>query len=251
MYFAALGAAFVICRYDPFVGFFRLTGGFDMLVLGGCLLAIGAFVGRPYCRFLCPYGVLLDLTGRLSRWRVTVTPDACVQCRLCEASCPYGAINVPSPRRPASERARASRRLVVLFLLLPVVVAAFAYLFHLAGRPLSRVHPTVDLALRATAERALPDKEASDEVQAWRRTGEGLGDLVARGEVLQASFVRGGWWLGAWIGLAVAFLLIGLSTLPAGTDYEADRGRCLSCARCFEYCPTEHERRKTLREEPS
>ena len=56
--------------------------------------------------------------------------------------------------------------------------------------------------------------------------------------------MSGGWWLGGWIGLVVTVMLIGLSTLPVRNDYEADRGRCLSCARCFEYCPTEHERRK-------
>jgi ferredoxin len=168
VYFAALGAAFVICRYDPFVGFFRLSGGFDMLVLGASLLVIGVFVGRPYCRFFCPYGVLLDLAGRLSRWRVTVTPTVCTQCRLCEASCPYGAITLPSPRRSAPQREHAGRRLVLLFVLLPVLVGLGGFLFSLAGRPLSRVHPTVNLALLATAERGVPNKDASDEVVAFR-----------------------------------------------------------------------------------
>ncbi len=246
VYFAATGAAFVICRYDPFVGFFRLTGSLDMLLLGGCLLVIGVFIGRPYCRYLCPYGVLLDLAARLSRWRVTVTPSACVQCRLCETSCPFGAITLPSPKREAQVRARASRRLVPLFVLLPFVVGTCALLGSLAGEPLSRVHPTVDLALRATAERALPNKAASDEVVAFRRTGTPLPELIASAQEHQDAFVRGGWWLGGWIGLVVAVLLLGLGTLPVREDHEADRGKCLSCARCFEYCPTEHERRKTL-----
>ena len=172
VYFAATGAAFVICKYDPFVGFFRLTGGLDMLILGGSLLLIGVFVGRPYCRFLCPYGVLLDLASRLSRWRVSITPSACVQCRLCEKSCPLGAIELPSERREASVRGAAGRRLLALFALLPVVVLASAFLVSRAGLPLSRVHPTVDLALRVAAEQSLPDREASDETRAFRRTGE-------------------------------------------------------------------------------
>jgi polyferredoxin len=244
VYFATLGAAFVICRYDPFVGFFRLSGELDMLLLGGALLLIGVFVGRPYCRFLCPYGVLLNLASRLSRWRVTITPAACVQCRLCEKSCPLGAIELPTERRTAPVRRRAGRRLLVLFALLPAVVLASAFLVSRAGRPLSRVHPTVDLALRVAAEGELPDREASDETVAFRRGGEPAADLYGRAREHQAAFVRGGWWLGGWIGLVVIVMLIGLSTLPVRKDYEADRGRCLSCARCFEYCPTEHERRK-------
>ena len=53
--FAVTGSAYVICRYDPFVGFFRLGATSNMLVVGGCLIVISLFIGRPYCRFLCPY----------------------------------------------------------------------------------------------------------------------------------------------------------------------------------------------------
>ncbi|UCE60537.1 MAG: 4Fe-4S binding protein [Phycisphaerales bacterium] len=83
---------FVICRFDPFVGFFRMSGPGNMLIFGGVLLILGIFVGRPYCRYLCPYGALLALLSRLS-WRgVTITPDNELDCGLCTEACPYGAI---------------------------------------------------------------------------------------------------------------------------------------------------------------
>ena len=44
----ALGRDFLICRFDPFVGFFRRTGAPHMLLLGGGFLLLGMFVGRPY-----------------------------------------------------------------------------------------------------------------------------------------------------------------------------------------------------------
>ena len=94
--FAATGSAFVICRYDPFIGFFRASAGVNMVVLGICFLVVGIFVGRPYCRFLCPYGVILRQFSRLSKYRVTVTPDDCIKCRLCEDACPFGAIDKPT-----------------------------------------------------------------------------------------------------------------------------------------------------------
>ncbi len=84
---------FIICRFDPFVGFFRLIGPGDILIFGAALLFLGIVVGRPYCRYLCPYGALLALVSRLS-WRgVTITPDKELDCGLCTESCPYGAVD--------------------------------------------------------------------------------------------------------------------------------------------------------------
>ena len=89
----ALARDFLICRYDPFVGLFRRTGAPHMLMLGGAFLLAGMFIGRPYCRYLCPYGGLLAWCTRLAHRGVTITPDKELDCGLCTEACPYGAID--------------------------------------------------------------------------------------------------------------------------------------------------------------
>lgn len=95
--FAATDSMFLICRYDPFVAFFRMSGSFGMLVFGGIVLLLATFIGRPYCRFACPYGALLGLCSRWAWKRVSVTPDECLVCSLCEDACAFGAIRAPTP----------------------------------------------------------------------------------------------------------------------------------------------------------
>ena len=92
VFMAATGSAFIICLYDPFVGFFRLAGPARMLLLGLGFLILGAFVGRPYCRFVCPYGALLGVLSRVAGHQVSTTPDECVVCGLCAEACPFDAI---------------------------------------------------------------------------------------------------------------------------------------------------------------
>ncbi len=107
----SMGAGFLICQYDPFVGFFRMGASFSMLIFGGLMLLLGIFVARPYCRFLCPYGVLLNWASMLSKHHATITPSDCVQCNLCADSCPYNAINEPLPKTAPEPREKGARRL--------------------------------------------------------------------------------------------------------------------------------------------
>lgn len=88
----ALERDFIICRFDPFVGLFRLNGPGHILLIGAGLLLLGLFVGRPYCRYLCPYGALLAILSRFAWRSVSITPTKELDCGLCARVCPYGAI---------------------------------------------------------------------------------------------------------------------------------------------------------------
>ncbi len=95
LYYALLPAVdrdFIICRFDPFVGLFRFTGQAWLLIVGGVFLLAGVFLGRPYCRYLCPYGALLSVFSRFAWRSFSITPHRELDCGLCNAACPYGAI---------------------------------------------------------------------------------------------------------------------------------------------------------------
>jgi NosR/NirI family nitrous oxide reductase transcriptional regulator len=246
--FAATGSAFIICRYDPFISFLRLTGSLNILILGVCFLFVGIFIGRPYCRFICPYGVILRQLSRISKWRVTITPDDCINCRLCEDSCPFGAIKIPTEDWPAHDYNKSKRRLVFLIILLPILVLSLGWIGSILRPVTSRVHATVRLADRIYLEETGRAEDTTDASDAFRATGKDIKKLYAEALAIQERFGLGGWLSGGFVGLVIALKLIGLSLRRQRTDYEADRAGCLACGRCFEYCPKEHSKRKQAKE---
>jgi len=248
---AATGSTFLICRYDPFVPLFRRSGSLTMLALGLGFVALAVFVGRPYCRFLCPYGALLRLAGSLSKWRVRITPDACTQCRLCEDSCPYGAIRKPAVYSPdASTLGEDRRRLGRYVVLLPALVLVCAWLGSQLSAPASRLHPTVNLAEKLALTKLQPGTPTArpsssvptPESLALGRAEDNPKELLESALAIRRRFNTAGWVFGGWVGLVIGVKLISLSMRSARTDYEPDRGACLACARCFLSCPNEHVR---------
>ena len=242
--FAATGTAFIICRYDPFVSFFRLSGNVNILIFGACFLILGMFIGRPYCRFLCPYGIIFRHTSRISKWRVTITPDDCIECRLCEDACPYGAIRKPTEQWPKEYYIKSKKRLALLFVLLPVLVFAGGWAGYGIKNMMSRMHPTVRLAERVRLEETGKVEGTTDASDAFRATGTETAELYKDASNIRAGFGFGGWIFGGFVGLVIGLKLIASSVWRRRTDYEADRASCFACGRCFEYCPREHLRLK-------
>ncbi|MEI7433601.1 MAG: 4Fe-4S binding protein [Methanomicrobiales archaeon] len=86
-----------LMSYTGVYDFFSLalTAGFFVFA---AILLLSAFIYRPVCRYLCPYGVLFSLTSHVSRYQLRRT-DACIKCRKCEKACPVHVAEAGSSKR--------------------------------------------------------------------------------------------------------------------------------------------------------
>lgn len=237
----ATGAGFLICRWDPFVGLYRLGHSYNMLIAGALMLLVGVFIARPYCRFLCPYGVLLGWMSRFSKYHLEIPPSPCVECRLCEDSCPYNAIDMPTPRHLVEDPAVGKKRIRKLVFLTPVflvVGAVTGYLFH---EPLSMLHPTKSLSERiAQEDRGLVEIDPLYlEPNTFRMEGKTAATLHAEALAVTEKFKTGSALFGAFLALIISIKLIELSIVKKRTIFEPHKETCFSCGRCYPYCPVE------------
>ena len=250
-----LGAAVVLAvtiirRSAPCGGLCRRTARLGRPASGGSVLLLGLFVGRPYCRYLCPYGAVLGILSKISKWHLSIQPDKCVNCRLCEECCPYGAIREPNHPLAGKERPRALRRLAYALAALPLLTLGGGWLGGQLAVPLSRLHPVVRLADRVRLEETGKVDDPNDASDAFRNTGRAKEDLYREAIRRTNAFERGGMWLGVWTGLVIAVKLIYLCLRRRREDYQPDRAGCVSCGRCFWYCPEEQNRRGWIQIEP-
>lgn len=235
--FAATGSQFLICRYDPFVGIFRLDAPYTMIIFGSLLLIAGIFVNRPYCRYLCPYGVLQNIFSRFSVKHLVISPAECRNCRLCESGCPYDAILQSDPVPEAEKPEQSRKGSLVYFLMIPVLAAAFAVLFYNLAPTLSAVNNNVRLAREIRLEKEKGIKAVSKAAVAFFESGKTENELFEEERQIILRFRKGAPWVGIFLGLSLGIGLFRLTVRNIRTDYEPDRGRCYSCGKCFKFCP--------------
>ena len=234
--FAYVGADYIICKYDPFIGFFRMGANFGMFLFSGAVLVIGTVVARPYCRFMCPYSILLKWTSVLSKWHLKTTPTECIQCRLCEESCPFDHLHKPTVDKEPEPRNASIRRVALLLAATPLIIGAGIGLGLLVSPVMSRAHFTVRLAERVALEKAGVVKDSTEETKAFYETSTTSETLFAHAQSIKVKIRNGSGVLGAFIGLVVSCKLLALSIRRKRTDYEPNRGDCYSCARCSDAC---------------
>lgn len=239
--YAATSTDFIICRYDPFIGIYRLDATFMMFALGGVFLLISIFIGRPYCRFLCPYGVLLNLTSKLSKKHLTITPSNCIQCRLCEDSCPFGAIDEPEEAKAVEARKVTIKRYSWLIILIPVLMFIGGWTTASFHETLAKVNPKVRIASIIHDTPEVLDEDMTLDIDAFRDSGKSNEELFMEAADIVGDFYLGGWILGAFLGLVFGLILARLTIIRYRTDYTPNRGECFSCARCVDYCPVDKD----------
>lgn len=237
---AATGSAFVICEVDPFVALFRLGGTLPHLLLGGAFLGLATVVARPYCRFLCPYGVLLGAFARLASRRATTCPATCITCRLCESACPAQVIERPTAGTAPESLGAGVRRLAVLLALAPVAAGAGGWAVSRLDVVLARLHPVVRLAERVALEDSGGVADTTLESRAFRSGGRPASELAAEAHAIRGRFRLGGFLLGGYLGLVTVLTLIRHARWRRRTAFSPDAASCFACGRCFASCPQEH-----------
>lgn len=74
--------------------FFAEISSFALWTIIGLML-FSVVIKNFWCRYLCPYGALLGITGLFSPVRITRSKATCIDCNLCTKVCPSN-INVHS-----------------------------------------------------------------------------------------------------------------------------------------------------------
>ena len=94
-------ASLMFQNVDPYYALFNFWTGevaIAALIILGVTLLMSLVVERPWCKYACPYGGLLGLIGKISPMKIRRNEATCIDCGLCDKSCPM-LINISGKKK--------------------------------------------------------------------------------------------------------------------------------------------------------
>ncbi len=78
---------------DPFKAIFSQKGNTVQWILAVILILTSLVIYRPFCRFICPLAVLMNLTGKFTIFKINKACEKCTDCGMGKKVCPVNAID--------------------------------------------------------------------------------------------------------------------------------------------------------------
>lgn len=86
-------------RVDPYNALFTFwtkEAALPSLIILALTLGASLLIERPWCKYLCPYGVLLGIFNKFRLFKIIRNGESCISCGKCDRSCP---MNIPVSTR--------------------------------------------------------------------------------------------------------------------------------------------------------
>ena len=233
---AIFGIGFPLCYLEPYLPVFLLDFATPFAILSAVFLIAGLFISRPFCRYVCPYGVLLRFFSMFSLLKPQITSHECVNCRLCEQGCPNGAALPPENAGTAVQHRAGSRRISLLVACIPFALFAGGIFGYFSAPVLGSFHRDVRL------QNELDAGIRSDAVEAFESTKTTHEELRARVVKLQNGVLLASTAAGVLFGALVMAELIAEARRRREEEvYSIDASLCFCCGRCYAACPLERK----------
>lgn len=86
-------------RIDPFQGFFTFKWSLPVAISLFIVIAGSIFIERFFCRYLCPLGAILEITSKLSIFKLQADSELCIACGKCShpKACPMDVVSTSNP----------------------------------------------------------------------------------------------------------------------------------------------------------
>ena len=207
---AILGSNWGFMLLDPYANFGEISASIagksfhaGTIFMAAVIFILAIWKRRIFCTSICPVGTCLNLAASAVRLKLAFT-DRCVNCKMCESSCPAGCIDVG---KKTIDNARCVRCLEC-FDVCKVKALKFTC---------------------ATMQQAVAQPETDNSRRNFIRRGSvALGGAVAGSVLLKAGVEK--------FAVAEPFSLI----VPPGAESMARlRKKCISCLICVRNCPAQ------------